>query len=109
MSDPVACLLIPRARNKEEIKPEEELLQLCDLLTGSVASAVVTKSMSQTKFWFGERIAPFILDTRKPPWEQVYGLHKRFSVGYFPNSDGKIYTNGHLKILEFFGQESLFS
>ena len=82
------------------VRPEHELLCLCDLLVGAVAGAVSPKSKRQTKRWFAKQIAKLMQDVRKKPWEQQMGLHRRFSVSYFPNERGEFYSNGPIGIID---------
>lgn len=97
---PVKTVSIPKERKKTEIKDEEEMAQLCDLLLGSVCSAITMASRRETKTWLGRTIAQLIIDTRQKPWEQKLGLYRKFSVSYFPNSRGGVYLDGQLAILE---------
>ncbi len=78
----------------------QELLQLTDILLGSVSSAIEHKSVYHTKTWFGVKISQLMEDVRKKPWEQKYDLHKKFSVSYFPNEYGHCYNNGQVKVNE---------
>jgi hypothetical protein len=95
---PIKLVNIPKNRSKDDIKNEEELLQLCDLLLGSVYSAVTSSSKTRVKTWLGKTISTLIADTRREPWNQKLDLHRRFSVSYFPDSRGNIYANGQLLI-----------
>lgn len=105
---PVRTVSILKKRNKAEIKAEEEMAQLCDLLLGSVYSAVTMASRTQTKTWLGITIAPLIVDTRQKPWQQKFGLYRKFSVSYFPNRRGEVYSDGQLAIVETQNQLRLF-
>jgi len=105
---PIKTISIPRKRKKAEIKAEEEMLQLCDLLVGSVYSAITMSSQVETKTWLGRTIAQLIVDSRQKPWEQKLSLHRRFSVSYFPNSRAEVYSDGHLAIMERQNQPRLF-
>jgi len=96
----VQPISVPKNRMEDSITPEEEMIQLCDLLLGAVSSAIRMKSGKKTKTWFGKRISSLILDTRKKPWEQLMRLHRRFSVSYFPSSEGSFYSEGELKSAE---------
>jgi hypothetical protein len=89
---PVQIITIPKNRNKSQIKAEEELIQLCDIILGSVFSAITLSSKVQTKTWLGKRITPLIEDVGKKPWEQRCGLHRIFSVSFFPGSTGLMYS-----------------
>jgi len=101
------CLDFPG--DPARVRPEHELLCLCDVLLGSVAGVVFPNSKYPTKQWFAKQIAGFIQDVRKKPKEQQMGLHRRFSVSYFPSKDGLIYNDGPIRILdEESAQLSLF-
>lgn len=75
-----------------------ELIQLTDVILGSIAEAIIAGSTYPTKLELASIVSEPILDTRKKPWEQKYKLHRRFSLSYFPSSEGLIYTNGELAI-----------
>lgn len=102
----VRCISCPK---KGPFTQEEELLQLTDLLLGAVSTAVKPKSNRETKLWFGKEIAKLIQDVRRKPWEQQFGLHRRFSVSYFPDNKVEIYTNGPIEIARNKSQLSLFN
>lgn len=95
---PIRMVNIPKTRRKVDIKNEEELVQLCDLLLGSIYSAITLSSSTEVKRWLGKTIAPLITDTRLEPWKQAFNLHRRFSVSYFPGVKGNISTDGQLAI-----------
>lgn len=80
--------------------PQEELLQLTDLLLGAVSTAIEPKSKKETRKWFAKKVAKLMKDVRLEPWNQSFGLHKKFSVSYFPNNKSKVYTSGPIGILE---------
>jgi hypothetical protein len=101
----VECLSCPKIG---PYSAEQECIQLADILLGAVATAVERKSDRQTKLWFGKEICKLIQDVRVEPWKQTLGLHRRFSVSYFPNNRGEVYTNGTLKISEMGKQLSMF-
>jgi len=82
-----------------------QLVQLTDVLLGAIAQAITASSSWPTKQVLGLIAAEWIQDTRKPPWEQKLGLHKKFAVSYFPDSNGAAYTDGPLRILTTARQE----
>jgi hypothetical protein len=82
-----------------ELHPKAELLQLADVILGAVAQAIHPRSSLPTKRDLGHMVAEWILDIRKEPWKQRLNLHRRFSVAYFPDGDGRPYTDGPLPIL----------
>ena len=85
---------------KGPFSSQEEILQLTDLLLGSVRTAIDPKSNRETKRWFGKQMAKIMEDTKLKPWKQKYRLHRRFSVNYFPNKNGRIYKNEKIEINE---------
>jgi hypothetical protein len=105
LGEQVKCLSCPK---RGPYSAEQECIQLADLLLGAVATAVERKSDRQTKLWFGREICKLIQDVRVEYWKQTLGLHRRFSVSYFPNNRGEVYTNGPLKISEMGKQLSMF-
>ena len=94
LAEPVNCLGCPETG---PFGAEHEVLQLVDLLLGSVATAVEPRSNRPTKLWFGREISGLIRDTRLEPWRQRYGLHRRFSVSYFPDHQGRVHAEGQLR------------
>jgi hypothetical protein len=92
---PINCL---NCKDKGPYSLEEELLQLNDLILGSIKSATEAVSKQETKIWFGKETAELIEDTRLKPWEQKFGLYKRFSISYFPDFKGQCYNNGEIKM-----------
>ncbi len=70
----------------------EDLLQLTDLLLGATQEAIVAGSSRRTKQDLGRMVVNWCQDLKKKPWEQEYGLHRRFSVWAFPDKEGKPYT-----------------
>lgn len=103
--EPLHCLNCPKMG---PFGAEQEALQLADLLLGSVATAVDPKSDRPTKLWFGNEVSTLMEDSRLEPWKQRRGLHRRFSVSYFPDNNGSIYTDGQLKIRDNENQLRLF-
>lgn len=97
LNNSVQCILTP---NKGSYNHYQEILQLTDLLLGSVSEAIAPKSSKETKIWFAKNIARMMKDIRLPPWEQEYGLHRKFSISYFPNDSNKFYNNGPIGILK---------
>ncbi len=95
LAEPINCLGCPRTG---PFGAEHEVLQLVDLLLGSVAAAVEPKSNRPTKLWLGREISGLIRDTRLLPWRQRYCLHRRFSVSYFPDSHGRVHGEGQLRV-----------
>ncbi len=75
-----------------ELQSASEFIQLTDLLTASVAQAIIASSGIQAKVNMGQMLASWIEDTRKPPWLQTNELHRRFSLSCFPNDKGEFYN-----------------
>ena len=95
LKNQIECLSCAK---KGPFSPQEEILQLTDLLLGSVQIAINPKSNRETKCWFGKQMAKIMEDTKLKPWKQKYRLHRRFSVNYFPNKNGRIYKNEKIEI-----------
>lgn len=104
INDDVQCL---SCTSDGPYSAEEELLQLTDILVGSIASAVEAKSRQKTKLWFGNEITKFIDDIKLKPWEQVYKLHRKFSVSFFPDDQGLVSNTTEIKIKQDSNQLSL--
>lgn len=92
----VKCVKCPK---KGPYASENELLQLTDLLLGSVSTAVEAKANRETKVWFGMQAAKVMKDIKLKPWDQKFKLHRKFSVSYFPNEFGNICDDGPIDIL----------
>ncbi|MDQ1252108.1 MAG: hypothetical protein QG646_1223 [Euryarchaeota archaeon] len=108
MPGDIKCVKCPK---KGPYASENELLQLTDLLLGSVSAAVEAKANRETKIWFGKQIAKIMEDIRLNPWDQKFKLHRRFSVSYFPNESCKIYNDGQISLINTAdkSQKTLFS
>lgn len=70
---------------------ESELIQLTDLLTSSVAQALVATSSQRAKLRMADIVSPWIMDTRREPWLQEHDLHRRFSLSCYPDENGNFY------------------
>jgi len=75
-----------------------ELLQLADIILGAVSQAIDGASRRKTKRELASIVGEWAADVRKEPWEQKLGLHRRFSVSYFPGARGDAYSDGPLKL-----------
>lgn len=96
MPEDVKCVKCPK---KGPYASENELLQLTDLLLGSVSTAVEAKANRETKVWFGMQAAKIMEDIRLKPWDQKFKLHRKFSLSYFPDEFGHIYEDGPINIV----------
>lgn len=74
-----------------ELRVESELIQLTDIITASVAQALIATG-NETKINLGEMVGSWIEDTRKLPWEQTENLHRRFSISCFPDAKGGFFN-----------------
>jgi len=72
------------------LRVESELTQLTDVITASVAQALIATG-NQIKTNLGEMVGTWIEDTRKLPWQQEKDLHRRFSLSCFPDEKGGFY------------------
>lgn len=80
----------------EDYTPEDcEHMQLTDLLIGGVRQAITGRSAVNTKKELGSILGHWMADIRRKPWEQELGLHRKFSVSYFPGPSGA-YQDGPL-------------
>jgi hypothetical protein len=80
--------------------PEQELLQLTDLLLGAASTAIAPQTVAATKRWFGRRMADVMEDVRRPAGPKSLGLRGRVLVSYFPDPLGRIYHDGPIGIRE---------
>jgi hypothetical protein len=82
--------VIPSAteRNPGERKPNEDLLQLSDLLCGAVAQAFSRSSRDSTKTNFGAQMRTMANMTLKRSWESRPSYCDRLAISQFPDSDG---------------------
>lgn len=78
--------------------PEQELLQLTDLLLGAVGTAIEPRATAATKRHFARELAPIMEDVRVAPRPRSFGLHGRFLVSYFPGSDGQLTSDGPIGV-----------
>lgn len=90
----VVKIQVPREPENGKFSDEEELLQLTDLLIGSSRQAFIPEctygKCTQIRRDLGRRMWKIIEDVDKPPWEQKFGLYKRFGYGIFPGETGRM-------------------
>lgn len=103
---PIICISSNGVYELPNLRGKCELIQLTDVLLGSVAQAVRASSTWLTKRDLAVMVADWIKDTCKEPWQQKYGLHRKFNVWYFPDRKGEAYNDGPLAIVPR-GQMSL--
>ena len=87
---------------------KDDLLQLCALLLGATQMALVAGSSKPTKRELGEMLVRWCQDLQRPPWQQQWGLHRKFSVWGFPDDQGRPYNRPPLALRLDDGQMSLF-
>lgn len=85
-------------RSGPAFMPEQELLQLNDLLLGATGTAVAPRATSATKRHFARELAPIMEDVRMAPRPRSFGLHGRFLVSYFPGPDGRLTSDGPIGV-----------
>lgn len=90
-------------KNEDNQRDESEMVQLTDLLTSSVAQALVGTSSQRAKLRMADIVSPWIIDTRKEPWLQEHDLHRRFSLSCYPDKNGNFYD----PMLEAFDRDQL--
>ena len=83
-----------------------QFIQLTDLLLGAVQQAVVAGSQAETKVELGAMAHRWIEDTRKEPWHQELGMHRKFSLWGFPDAEGRPFSNIPLAIRDMLDQRS---
>ena len=60
--------------------------------------ALVAKSNRPTKRRLGEFVVRWCQDLRNPPWEQYFGLHRKFNLWAFPDAKGRPYNDVSLTL-----------
>ncbi|WP_028992036.1 hypothetical protein [Thermoanaerobacter thermocopriae] len=68
---------------------KEDLIQLTDLLLGTVQSALVAGSRQETKITLGEMLLKWQKDLENPPLKQNYKLHRKLNIWAFPDENGQ--------------------
>lgn len=86
----------------------EDLLQLCDLMLGATQMALVAGSCRPTKRELGQMVVRWCRDLQQPPWEQQFGLHRKFTLWAFPDQNGRPYNRVGLALSIDDGQRELF-
>ncbi|MGB7539477.1 MAG: hypothetical protein WBM17_13135, partial [Anaerolineales bacterium] len=76
---------------KSEHKNHCELIQLVDLITGSIAQSINQSSNQDIKIDMGLLAKDVISDTRLPPWMQELDLHRKFSISSYPDKEGRFF------------------
>ncbi|WP_447973909.1 hypothetical protein [Nitrospira sp. Kam-Ns4a] len=85
----------------------EDLLQLCDLILGATQMVLVAGSSRATKQELGEMIVRWCRDLQQPPWNQQFGLHRKFNLWAFPDQHGRPYNRVGLALTVNDGQMRL--
>jgi hypothetical protein len=91
-----------------EDSAKNDSLQFCDLLLGATQQALVASSSRLTKQELGKMVVRWYLDLQRPPREQQYGLHRKFSLWGFPNSRRRPYSPVYLALRLGDNQPRLF-
>ena len=95
---PVKFLSIDPNDESQNDHPRCEILQLTDIILGATRQAIDGRSRRKTKRELASMVGEWAADVRQKPWEQQYGLHRRFSISYFPGPSGNAYSNGPLRL-----------
>ncbi len=77
---------------------QSNLLQLTDLLLGSLQAAMVGISNRPTKKALAQMVSSWYHDLQLPPREQRYKLHRKFSIWGFPDEQGKPFNRFSMAI-----------
>jgi hypothetical protein len=78
---------------------EQELLQLTDLLLGSVSTAILPRTVAATKLWLAREMARLVEGARRPAaTANTLELRGRLLVSYYPDPVGRVYQDGQLGI-----------
>jgi hypothetical protein len=71
---------------------QSNLLQLTDLLLGSLQAAMLGKSKWPVKRELARMVSSWYQDLQLPPWIQQYKMHRKFNVWGFPDDQGKAFS-----------------
>jgi hypothetical protein len=88
---------------------QNNLLQLTDLLLGSLQVAMFGISNRPVKRELARMVSSWYQDLQRPPTKQQYKMHRKFNVWGFPDDQGKpfhhfsmaVYPNGAEQLLLF--------
>lgn len=97
--DEAGVRMVDGQRVGDAFTPEQDLLQLTDLLLGAVGTAIEPRATAATKRHFAREIARAMREVRVAPRPDALGLHGRFLVHYFPGPDGRLTTEGPIGVL----------
>ena len=81
-----------------DFAPEQELLQLTDLLLGAAGTAIDPRATAATKRHFAREMALVMEDVRVAARPRSFGLHGRFLTTYFPGFDGRLSGDGPIGV-----------
>jgi len=95
-------------RIRQEDSSSDDLLQLTDLLLGATQTALSSGASHKTKRELGAMVVRWCHDLRKAPWEQQYGLHRKYNLWAFPDDEGRPYNKLPLQLRVDDGQLSFF-
>ena len=79
---------------------DSDLLQLVDLLLGALQNAVIAGARRETKRVLSQIVADWYQDVQRPPWEQKYGMYRKFNVWGFPDDQGRPFSHIPCKIVQ---------
>ena len=99
IADQVILLNSEPCADNGHLNEKCDLLQLTDILLGSVSQAVRARASSITKRALAMIAAEWMSDLRQRKNVQPFNLRRRFSVGFFPDGNGRISENVPLPIL----------
>jgi hypothetical protein len=71
---------------------QSNLLQLTDLLLGSLQAAMLGKSNRSVKRELARMVSSWYQDLQLPPSKQQYKMHRKFNVWGFPDNQGKPFS-----------------
>lgn len=77
-------------RDVGEDRPVEDLLQLCDLLTGATAQAFSRSSSDSVKAAYGTELKIMANATLTPPWKPRPAYCSRLAISQFPDEEGRM-------------------
>ncbi|MEM2002893.1 MAG: hypothetical protein QXT77_09635 [Candidatus Methanomethylicaceae archaeon] len=79
---------------------QSDLLQLTDLLLGATQAALVGLSNRPVKQELGRMVVSWYRDLQKPPWQQQYGMHRKFNLWGFPDEQGRPFNHFLMRLNE---------
>lgn len=74
----------------------------------AIGNALAGLTKAPVKRELGRMVVSWYRDLQKPPWQQQYGMHRKFNLWGFPDEEGRPFNHFSMRLNEWPEQASLF-